>query len=239
MTELTLPLVAATGILDSFNPCAISLLLIYIALLFTIGKSRHEVLRFGFFYILSIYVTYFMIGLFYFEALDFLVKLQVNHVSDYIMATAAIITIIFGILNIKEYYFPGSKFTIRIPMKVRIKASELAHKGDILSAIILGAIIAASELPCSGSVYIGILTYLKINETQLRGVIYLAFYNFMFVLPLVVIFIVASNKILTERMINWQERMGRKMHLLLAATMILLGVVLLLTSGITQNPFIR
>lgn len=226
MESLTLPLVMTTGLLDSLNPCAISLLLIYIALLFSLGKSHREVLRFGFFYILAVYVTYFTIGMFYFELLDFLVAISVANISTYLMVVAAIFTIIFGLLNIKEYFWPNSWLNIRIPMSVRQRASELAHKGDIPSAILLGVVVAVTELPCSGSVYFGILTYLKVQETVMAGIGYLAIYNLMFVLPLIAIFIFASNRILTEKMINLQERLGRKLHLVLAAVMIVLGLVL-------------
>lgn len=225
--QLTLPLVVSTGLFDSLNPCAISILLLYIALLFGLGKSRKEVLRFGFFYILAVFATYYLIGLFYYQLLDLLIKIRVANISAYIMSVAAILTIVFGFLNIKEYYYPNSKLNIRIPMKVRQKAGELAHKADIPSAILLGILVAVTELPCSGTVYFGILTYLKMQETTIRGLLYLALYNFMFVLPLIVIFLFSSNRILTEKMINLSEKMGRKLHLVLAFLMIALGLLLL------------
>ncbi len=222
--NVTLPLVLSTGLLDSFNPCAISVILLFISVLFTIGKSRREILGFGLTYVASVFVTYFIIGLFYYQLLGLLTKLSTNNISGYMIFIAAILTIFFGVLNIKEYFFPNLGPTLRIPFKIREMASKLAFKADIFSAIILGVIIAASELPCSGSVYIGILTYLKFKTTVISGMIYLGLYNLMFVSPLLIILGVASNKILTERFINWQERMGRKMHLLLAILMISLGI---------------
>jgi hypothetical protein len=49
----------------------------------------------------------------------------------------------------------------------------------------------------------------------------------MFVLPLIVIYAVASNRIVVEKMINWQEKNGKNMHLILGFVMIFLGVGIL------------
>ena len=55
--------VVASGLIDSFNPCAITVLLLYIALLFSLNKSRKMILAMGFFYIISVYISYLLIGL--------------------------------------------------------------------------------------------------------------------------------------------------------------------------------
>jgi hypothetical protein len=46
----------------------------------------------------------------------------------------------------------------------------------------------------------------------------------MFVLPLVAVFAAASNKLTTEKLINLQEKHGRKLHLVLAFFMLILGL---------------
>lgn len=216
--NVTLPLVLTTGLLDSLNPCAISLLLLYIGLLYTMRKDHKAIMQFGFFYVGAIYVTYFMIGLGLLQVINFF------NVPFLFAKITAAIAIIFGILNIKEYFWPNSPFSIRIPMNIRQKASEWAHKATIPAAIVLGVIIALHEFPCSGAVYLVILGYLAKNETLTRGILYLMLYNLTFVLPLLAILGLASNRVLTEKFVNWQERMGRKMHLVLAVLMISLGV---------------
>jgi cytochrome c biogenesis protein CcdA len=112
-------------------------------------------------------------------------------------------------------------------MNIRQKASDWAHKATVPAAIVLGSLIALHEFPCSGAVYLVILGFLSKNESFINGVLYLLIYNLVFVLPLIIIFLVASNRVFTERMVNWQERIGRKMHLVLAAMMIALGLGIL------------
>lgn len=55
--------VIIAGLLDSFNPCAIAVLLIFIALMFTLRKSRSTIFVMGTTYIIAVYLTYLAIGL--------------------------------------------------------------------------------------------------------------------------------------------------------------------------------
>jgi len=220
--EITLPLVIATGLLDSLNPCAISLLLIYIALMFTLGKDRKEIMTFGLFYISAIYVAYFMLGI---GLLRFFVLFDTPNL---ILILGALLSIVFGLLNIKEYFWPNLPFHIRMPYSVRQKANDIAHRATIPSAILLGLLVGITEFPCSGAVYITILAYLQAKESFLSGVFYLAIYNLMFVMPLIIIYIVATNRMVVEGIINKQEQLGRRMHLILAALMITLGASILI-----------
>jgi cytochrome c-type biogenesis protein len=219
--NITLPLIITTGLLDSLNPCAISLLLIYIALMFTLGKERKTIMTFGLFYISAVYVAYFLLGI---GLLKFFILFDTPNL---ILIFGAIISIIFGLLNIKEYFWPNLPFHIRMPYSVRQKANDIAYKATIPSAIILGLLVGITEFPCSGAVYITVLAYLQAKETFLSGVFYLALYNLMFVSPLILIYLVATNRIVVEKIINKQEQLGRKMHLILAALMIVLGVSIL------------
>jgi len=220
--NITLPLVLSTGLLDSLNPCAISLLLIYIALMFTLEKDRNTILLFGAFYIATIYVTYFLLGL------GLLRVFHLFGIPGLVMQAGAWLAILFGVLNIKEYFFPNLPIHIKMPYSVRQKANDIAYKASVPAAIALGALVAVTEFPCSGAVYLTIVAYLQAKETLLSGIGYLAIYNLMFVLPLVIIYLAASNRIIVEKIINRQEQLGRKMHLVLAGLMIALGLSLLL-----------
>jgi cytochrome c biogenesis protein CcdA len=218
--NITLPLVLITGALDSLNPCAISLLLIYIALMFTLGKTRKEIAVFGLFYILAVYVTYFLLGI------GLLKLFIIFDTPNLIMKIGAGLAIVFGLLNIKEYFLPNIPPHIKMPYSARQKANDIAYKADIPAAIALGALIGITEFPCSGAVYLTIIAYLQAEQTFFQGTLYLAIYNLMFVSPLILIYSLATNRIVVEKIINLQERLGRKMHLVLAALMIALGLAM-------------
>ncbi|MEI6266842.1 MAG: cytochrome c biogenesis protein CcdA [bacterium] len=214
--------VLISGILDSFNPCAISLLLIYISLMFTLKKSRNEIFAFGLFYVISIYITYLLIGMGLLRAGTLFTAYPISKIG-------AVLVIFFGLLNVKEYFFPNSPFSIKIPLKVRGYVSKYAYKATIASAIVVGFLIGIYEFPCSGAIYLAIISLLSSQVSFIEGFAFLLLYNLMFILPLIAIFILATNKLTTEKFINFQEKNGRKLHLFLAIIMILLGLYILKT----------
>jgi cytochrome c biogenesis protein CcdA len=112
-------------------------------------------------------------------------------------------------------------------MQVRGYVSKYAYKATIASAIIVGALIGIYEFPCSGAIYLAVVSLLSTKANFFTGLAYLLIYNLMFVLPLILIFVLATNKITTEKYINFQEKNGRKLHLILAIFMIVLGLVIL------------
>jgi len=221
MNTPLLSVVIVSGLIDSFNPCAISLLLIYISMMFTLQKDRKEIFYFGLTYVISIYVTYLLIGL-------GLLRAGTLFTSYPISKAGAVLVIFFGLMNIKEYYFPNSPFSIRIPLKIRAVVSKYAYQATIASAVIVGMLIGLYEFPCSGAIYLAVISMLSSKTSFATGLSYLLLYNLMFILPLIAIFVAATNKITTEKFINLQEKHGRKLHLILAIAMIVLGLVILL-----------
>ena len=215
-----LPVILVTGFLNSFNPCAISLLLIYISMMFTLQKDRKEIFVFGLTYVVSIYLTYLFIGLGLLRAGTLITSYPISKIG-------AVLVIIFGLLNIKEYFFPNAPFSIRIPLKVRAIVGKYAYQATILSAAIVGVLIGLFEFPCSGAIYLAVVSLLSSKTSFFVGLLYLLLYNLMFVLPLIFIFVAATNKLTTEKFINLQEKHGRKLHLFLAFVMIVLGGVIL------------
>jgi cytochrome c-type biogenesis protein len=215
-----LPVILISGFIDSFNPCAISLLLIYISMMFTLQKDRKEIFAFGLTYVISIYLTYLLIGLGLFRAGSLFTTYPISKIG-------AVLVIFFGLMNIKEYFFPNAPFSIRIPLKVRAIVSKYAYQATIASAVIVGILIGLYEFPCSGAIYLAVISLLSSKTSFFVGLSYLLLYNLMFVLPLVLIFVAATNKLTTEKYINLQEKHGRKLHLILALAMIVLGIVIL------------
>jgi len=189
-------------------------------MMFTLQKDRKEIFYFGLTYVISIYITYLLIGLGLLRAGTLFTSYPISKVG-------AVLVIFFGLMNIKEYYFPNSPFSIRIPLKIRAVVSKYAYQATIASAVIVGILIGLYEFPCSGAIYLAVISLLSSKTSFVTGFGYLLLYNLMFILPLIAIFVAATNKITTEKFINLQEKHGRKLHLFLALAMIILGVVIL------------
>ena len=57
------------GLLDGINPCAFTTLIFLISYLRLLGRRGREVLKIGFSFTLAVFVSYFLIGLGFFQAL--------------------------------------------------------------------------------------------------------------------------------------------------------------------------
>jgi len=91
-------------------------------------------------------------------------------------------------------------------------------------------LVSVVEFPCTGGVYLGILGLLASSATFTQGLTYLMIYNVMFVLPLIIILIVSSNKRVVEKMRAWNISQEKPMRLISGLVMVLMGVYLLLSA---------
>jgi len=212
--------VIASGLIDSFNPCAITVLLLFIGLLFSLQKTRKLILAMGFFYILSVYITYLLIGM---GILKLTIFFSTPHFMAYI---GAVIALIFGLWNLKDYFFPKLGPTLKISLGARQLISEWSFKGTIFAAIVVGFLVGMTEFPCSGAIYLAVVGLLSAKTTFWQGFSYLLVYNLMFVLPLILIYVFSNNRLIVEKMTFWQETKGYTMKLVLGITMIILGILI-------------
>ncbi len=213
-------LITIGALVDSVNPCAFSVLFLTIGFLFSIEMSRLKVFKIGLFYIIGIFLTYILIGLGILEALSFF------GIPRFVSKFAAVILIAVGLLNIINKFFPAFPIKLKIPEASHEKIAVLVSKTSLISAFLLGGFVALFEFPCTGGPYLMVLGLLHDNVTYLQGFIYLIYYNLLFVLPLVIILLVAANKNLLERVKVWRKEEGGGMKLVSGLVMILLGLII-------------
>lgn len=183
-----LTLILLSGMLDGINPCAFSVLLFFIVLLMgakSADKENLSIYKMGITYIISVYITYVIIGLFFYEVI------RMFAISNYITFISLIVMIIIGILNIKEYIYPNSGSIIRMSEKNWIVIKKWMRKSSYPATLVSGIMVAIFEFPCTGGIYVGIITMLNNKLDFWKGVFYLIIYNIMFILPLLIVFFMA------------------------------------------------
>jgi len=215
-----LPLVVVSSLIDSVNPCAFSILLLTIAFLFSLGKLRSNILRVGLFYILGVFIIYVLIGLGIIQALHFF------NTPHFMAKVGAVLLIILSLISIINEYFPKFPVKLRIPRGAHHKMAELMEKGSMPTAFLLGGLVGLCEFPCTGGPYLLILGLLHDHATFANGLGYLILYNIIFVLPLILILLIAGNETLLEKVQNWKNQESVKMRLWGGIAMILLGAVI-------------
>lgn len=216
--QLLLPLIVIAALVDSINPCAISVLLLTIAFLFSLGRLRGSILKTGLFYILGIFIVYLLIGL------GILQALHIFGVPHFMAKVGAALLIALGVVNLINEFYPAFPIKLGIPRSAHNKMAELMEKASLPTAFVLGAFVGLCEFPCTGGPYLTVLGLLHDNPTYWFGLGYLILYNLIFVLPLVVLLLIASDRILLTKVQEWKKTNIRKVRLWGGVAMILLGV---------------
>ncbi|MEK7543066.1 MAG: cytochrome c biogenesis protein CcdA [Patescibacteria group bacterium] len=220
MQTLSFPIVTIAALLDSINPCALSVLLLTIAFLFSLGKARGSIIRIGLIYILGIFIVYLLIGLGVLQALTFF------GVPKFVGKIGAVILIAFGALDIVQGIFPKFPIQFSIPKSAHPKLAVFIEKGSIPAALILGGLVALYEFPCTGGPYLFILGLLHDAGTYVSGFAWLMLYNIVFVAPLVIVLMIASSETLYRKFETWKKGNMKKAGFAASFGMIILGFII-------------
>jgi len=220
ISKVTLPLITVSAAADSINPCAIGVLVFLISfLLISSNQNKRRTIMISSIYIATVYLVYFLAGI---EIMAFLSKLSFLNALNKIFA---VLILIFGILNIKDAF--KNKAMLAIPEKAKPLIERWVYRVSIPAAIILGIIVAAVELPCTGGMYMAILTLLANTATKTQAVWYLLYYNLIFVLPLILITFLFVKGFEEGKIHAWVERHKNKTRIIIGTILIILGLILL------------
>lgn len=217
-----LPLVGVAALIDSINPCAFGILLITIAFLLSLQKTRSSILKIGTAYILGLFVVYILIGL------GILQALHLFNTPHFMAKVGAFLLIALGGINLINEFFPSFPIKLRIPQAAHNKMAGLMDKASLPAVFLLGALVGLCEFPCTGGPYLMVLGLLHDQGTYLAGVGYLLLYNLIFILPLVIILLIASDGALLEKVQAWKKSETKHMRLWGGIAMVALGLFIFL-----------
>ena len=220
--SLTIPVVIGAAAIDSVNPCAFAVLIFLLTYLMFLG-SKKKVLQIGVVYIFVVFLTYFLAGM------GILSVIQSFHVTRIVYYAAAVLVILAGLINIKDFFWYGKGLTLQIPESTKDTIEKYIKKASIPAAIVLGFLVAAFELPCTGGVYLAILGLLANESNRFFGILYLLLYNIIFVLPLfIIMFLVLFGFSKTNELESWRIKKRKYMKLSLGLGMVVLGILMFL-----------
>jgi len=207
---LTFFMVAGAGLLDGINPCAFTTIIFLISYLSLVGVSRRQMFYTGGTFTLAVFFTYFAIGLAFFDALKLILRNQVIMVV--VNSLLLLVVVILGVFSAIDFAkcIKGNvkDITLQLPdflkegIRGRIRYFARNKVAIIGASFGLGVVIAGMELACTGQVYIPIVTMIAEPSLRIRAVSYLLLYNIAFILPLVLVFLLAAFGVTSESMGN-------------------------------------
>lgn len=198
------------GLLDGVNPCAFTTLLFLISSLFYIGRGRKEILRIGILFSVTIFFSYYLVGL---GMLNIVRTANffpiVSRIIKYVLITSLLI---LGILSFYDAYLVKKGITSEMKLQLPKSLKKQIHKvirdntrnrGLIIGTIIIGIMVTIFELTCTGQVYLPIITYIIKIEGTFSSYFYLTLYNTGFIIPLLIVFITVYKGTTNQKLIDW------------------------------------
>ncbi|MEQ1636663.1 MAG: glutaredoxin domain-containing protein [Methylococcales bacterium] len=227
LDEIGLPLFTlAMGLLDGFNPCSLWVLILMISLLAPMQN------RLRMFAIAGTFVAVEGLAYFIFMAawLNLFLLIGLSRTSEVIIAVIALIA---GLINLKDFWFFGWGFSLSIPnaakpgIYARIRRILTAQNltGAMIGAVVLAFLVQIVEFMCTSgfpALFTRILTLSQLNTVSYYG--YLLLYNLAYMFDDIIIL---SIGIITLSQRRLQEKEGRWLKLISGLVMLGLGLYLL------------
>ncbi len=236
--------VFGAGLVDGFNPCAFTVIVFFVSFLTLMGYKRREMAVIGLTYIAAVYLTYLALGFGLFNALYSLKSFVFASQMIYLLIGG--LSFFLGYLALQDYARykrTGSTETMALQLPGPIKKKIHAIVGDYYrrdkksqaraiiglsaSAFVVGFLISLLESVCTGQLYLPTIIFvLKDAALRPQALFYLVMYNFMFILPLVVVLILSLFGTTSREFEAFARKHMGLIKISMAAVFLALGFVL-------------
>jgi hypothetical protein len=214
--------IISAGLLDGINPCAFSTIVFFISFLAFAGYNRKQMIAVGLSFTLAVFFTYLALGLGAFAGLQRLNAFSLF--QKYFDKIVAILALGLGVASVYDYILykitgRSEGMLLQLPQSIKnrihntvrvVKDKEQKRLAAILvSAFSVGVIVSFLEAVCTGQLYLPTITFmLKMNMFWRRAFLFLLLYNTMFVVPLLIVLVLALFGISSQ---FWTKVVGRNL----------------------------
>lgn len=209
-------LVAVAGLIDGVNPCAFAVL-VFLLLSLMASDSRKSMLLSGLSYTFAVFLFYTLAGLGIMGFIGF------AGLSYYFSLFAGVVAIAAGLINVLNAFSERFPISLSIPEFSKGCIDSFIKKASIPAAFLLGIIVGVFELPCTGGIYLAIISLVSSEMTFYEGIPYLILYNAFFVLPLLLIMAAVYFGLSPAVVNEFRENHRMDLKLILGVVLILIG----------------
>lgn len=239
--------IVSAGLIDGINPCAFTVIVFFISFLALQGYRKRELSAIGLAFILAVCLTYILVGLglfaFFYEMKGF------SLISKILNLGIGIFSIVLGLLAAYDFIiFKKTNKTEGLVLQLPQAVKNQIHKvigmhyrkgrqeqqaerhmfGLIISAFVTGFLVSLLEAVCTGQTYLPTISFiLKTTNLKLQALGYLLLYNFMFIVPLLIIFLLALFGVTSEEFSGFLKKHMLTIKVFMAILFIGLGIFLI------------
>lgn len=230
-SPLPLPLIVISGLIDGINPCAFAVLIFFISYLIAVGRDTKTIIIAGVSYVAAVFAAYLAMGLVLLSVISAL-----QDISDKISFCIGLFALFIGFFSFYEAYITrggkSEESKIKMPDKLRKIANKLIRervrsRNLIIATAVIGFMVAAFELPCTGLIYLVVITAMH-TCSMTEALPYFILYNILFILPLVIIFIAVYKGTTSERLGKFVKENTTIMKLLTGIILVAMGIYILM-----------
>ena len=116
-----------------------------------------------------------------------------------------------------------------IPESKKDTITRYVKEATLPATFVLGILVGMFELPCTGGIYLAIISLLSQEMTIMAGLPLLLLYNILFVVPLIIILAIVYFGLPPERLEAWRTENRVIVRLAMGCLMIAIGIVVLVT----------
>jgi cytochrome c biogenesis protein CcdA len=224
--------VVGAGLLDGVNPCAFATMIFLISYLSVRKRKGVALLATGATFTAGVFVAYLSVGL---GLMRFLTALPVlNTVGRWLYGLTLVLCVALAWGSFSDFRKAREgrlkDMSLKLPERLRSWIRRLIREGSqasnfVLASLLVGFAVSIVELACTGQVYLPTIVFvLGLPEWRARAALALIAYNVMFVVPLIVVFLVAYLGTTSQQLTQWMTRNA-------AAVKLATGMLFLLMAG--------
>ena len=227
--------VIGAGLIDGYNPCAITVLIFFISLLVLRSKSKKDILFVGGTFTIGIGVSYFLLGVGLFSIIS---KWKYfDEIAKWVYLATAIVTLVLVIFTFRDYIKARRGKIKDMTLQLSTTEKKTIHsllrnpkvQGLSIFSFLVAFPVSIVEFSCTGQTYLPTIVYIfSMPGLKARAFAYLTLYNIMFILPLIVIVYLAYRGTTSERITQWFTNNIAKIKLVTGVIFIVLFVYLML-----------
>lgn len=228
---INLPILTATALANGINPCGIGMMITFLGYLLVFGPASREasqgktqMLKNGFVYILSVFVTYLVLGLIFYQLAFFLQRWWLAGVFKWILGAAIVIA---GLIQIKDVFWQELPLHLRMPAIGFEWLNQLMAKTSGGVTVLVGVLTTVFSSPCMLPLYIGTTAVIARSGLAASSVLgYFLYYNLVFIMPLIVVLILMVGGKQVVEMKEWEHSNTAWMRFVLGVLLVVMGVVI-------------
>jgi cytochrome c biogenesis protein CcdA/thiol-disulfide isomerase/thioredoxin len=224
--------VLGAGLVNGLNPCAFVTIVFFLSYLAFMERRGREILLVGISFTLGVFIAYLLAGLGLSQLLEPLAGVQ-EALKRWVFGFTALLCL--GLAGISLHDFikarqgKTNEMKLKLSLDLRRQVNKVIRNASQMRSFYLvafgvGAVISLIQLTCTSPIYIGVAFLIHdVPEMKANAYLYLLLYNLAYIVPLVVIFVLAYFGTSSEQLGNFITKQTAPIKLLTMVVFLVLA----------------